>query len=201
MRSLLENGVDTLAANATVAKATYVADAQLLNGMAALDVRHVLWQMSPAASSFKVDTLAGTYSVAVDDPKIRSSYVPSPPTTLGVNSVKIFQSYLYWTKHSCLFRGPRAHQRFELATGPSTIAVTNVPLADDFIVRSDGVAFVFQNQQITLSFAYLDHKAEVEARPIAGSNTAPILAGVLAAAFGRRPGDRTRLSLTPRGGE
>lgn len=87
------------------------------------------------------------------------------------------------------------------ATGPSAIATTNVPEADDFIIRSDGVAFVCQNQEDTLSVAYPGHRASVEARPIAGSNVSTILAGASAVAFGQLPGDLTRLYQTTSGGE
>ena len=193
------NGVDTVVANATVAKAADVDDAQLLNGMAALDARHVLVADVSGGVVFKVDTVVGTYSVAVDDPKMRSSYVPSPPTTLGVNGIKIFQSHLYWTNTAAGFVARVPIDVFVFATSPSAIAVTNVPLADDFIIRSDGVAFVCQNQQDKLSIAYLDHNATVEAHPIAGSNTSTILAGVSAAAFGRL--HHKRLFLTTSGGE
>ncbi|CAK7244569.1 MAG: hypothetical protein STHCBS139747_006113 [Sporothrix thermara] len=176
-----------------------ITPADFLNGMTTLDSTHILVSDVYSGVIYVVDTVTGAYSVAIDDPKMKFSYVADPPTNLGSNGIKIFNGHLYWTNTAAGFLARIPIDSTGRATGASSIAATNVPKADDFIIRSDGVAFICQNQMDTLSIAYLS-SGSVVAQPIAGSNTSTLMAGVSAAKFGRTKSDSTRLYLTTTGG-
>ena len=187
--------------NATVTKLVDIPEAGLLNGMATVNEETILVSDVHNGNVLRVNTVSGAYSIAIDDPKMKFSYVANPPINLGVNGIKIRDSHLHWANTAAGFNARIKINAFASPVGCSEIAVTNVPGADDFIIRSDGVAFICQNGEDTLSIAYLNPSEPVPAVPIAGRNTSTILAGVTAAAFGRLPTDRKRLYLSTSGGE
>lgn len=191
--------------NATVTKVVDINAANLLNGMTAYSKDYLLAADSLQGVVYGIDLTRKKYAVAVDDPKMKATYdTATPSTPLGVNGVKMSRSDLYWTNTAGGFVARVPFSR-EGTLGNSTIAITNVPLADDFVIRDDGVAFICQNQVNTLSVAYLDtragHTNSVQASVIAGSPASTTLAGVSAAEFSRTKGEGYRLYLTTSGAE
>lgn len=191
----------SVVANATVSKLVDVVEADFLNGMTMLDDGHLLVSDVYAGEIYKIDTATADYSVVISDPKMKFTYVFDPPTNLGSNGIKIYGDYLYWTNTAAGFLARIRIDADANPIGNSTIAVTGVPKADDFIIRCDGVAFICQNQMDTLSVAYLTGAASTAAYAIAGSNTSTTLAGVTAAKFGRLASDKTTLYLSTSGGK
>ncbi|EPE07828.1 six-bladed beta-propeller -like protein [Ophiostoma piceae UAMH 11346] len=202
-----ETDGQTIVNNATVTKVIDIDAANILNGMTAYDDNYILVADSVQGIVYEVDLAEGRYVAAVEDPKMKATYnTASPATPLGVNGIKMFRSYLYWTNTAGGFVARVPFNSLEGALGNSSIAITDVPLADDFIIRDDAVAFVCQNQVNTLSVAYLDFRPgsgepSVKASVIAGSLTSTMLAGVSAAEFSRTEGQAYRLYLTTSGAE
>ncbi|EFX00254.1 hypothetical protein CMQ_7256 [Grosmannia clavigera kw1407] len=199
MRAFVIGSDGVVTTNATVRKLVDVPEADFLNGMAVLDDSYILVSDVYAGEIYKIDTATANYSVVISDPLMKFDYASHPPTNLGSNGIKIHDGCLYWTNTAAGFLARIAIDAGANPIGSSAIAVTGVPKADDFFIRSDGVAFICQNQMDTLSVAYLDNSASTPAYAIAGSNTSTILAGVTAAKFGRRSVDESTLYLSTSG--
>lgn len=182
--------------NATVSLITELPTADFINGMTTLDDEHVLSADVYNGWVYKVNVLTGAYSIAINDPKMK--FPPNAPTNLGVNGLKIRNSYLYWTNTAVGSLNKILITAAGTPVGTSSVVTANVPRADDFVFKADGTAFIAQNQEDELSVLLLgSSKAEV----VAGSNTSTILAGVTAGKFGRLASDCNRLYLTTSGGK
>ncbi|KAG0651228.1 hypothetical protein D0Z07_1949 [Hyphodiscus hymeniophilus] len=181
--------------NATVSLIANLPIADFINGMTTLDEEHVLSADVYLGRVYKVDVKTGAYSIAINDPKMK--FPANAPTNLGVNGLKIKDSYLYWTNTAVGSLNKIQITSAGTPVGTSSVVTANVPRADDFIFKSDGTAFIAQNQEDELSVLLPGtSKAEV----VAGSNTSTILAGVTAGKFGRLASDCERLYLTTSGG-
>ncbi|CAI7657759.1 unnamed protein product [Penicillium glandicola] len=183
---------------ATVSKLVDIPTSDFLNGLTTLSETAILVADVYNGWVYRVDTQTGIYEMVINDAKMKFDIVADPATNLGVNGLKIWDGYLYWTNTAAgtLNRIPITAKG--LAAGKSEVVVSNVPKADDFIFKSDGVAFVAQNQMDELSVVYPKATA---AQVIAGSNISTILAGVSAGAFGRLQNDQHILYLTTSGAE
>ncbi|KAJ5732638.1 hypothetical protein N7493_004119 [Penicillium malachiteum] len=184
--------------NATVSKLVDVKTSDFLNGMTTLSDNTVLVADAYNGWVYRVNTRTGAYSVAINDIKMKFDSIPDPPTNIGVNGIKLHEGYLYWsnTAVGTLNRVRISSNGSRL--GDSEVVVNNVPKADDFIFKSDNVAFIAQNQMDELSVYY---PWATEAEVIAGSNISTLLAGVSAGKFGRLPSDSHILYLTTSGAE
>ncbi|CZR52353.1 uncharacterized protein PAC_02230 [Phialocephala subalpina] len=195
MNTFNVSSTGVVTSNATVTKLVDVVSADFLNGMTTLDASHILVADVYNGWVYKVNTKTGVYNIAVNDPLMKRPL--NPTTNLTANGVKIRGSYLYWTNTA---RGSLNRVLITAAAVPygiSEVVTANVPKADDFIFKSDGTAFIAQNQMDELS-ALLPGKSIAEV--IAGSNTSTTLAGVTAGEFGRLASDSKRLYLTTSGG-
>lgn len=184
---------------ATVTHLVDIPDADFLNGMTTLNEDVILVGDIYNGWVYAVNVCTGTYTIAVNDPKMKFTYVSDPPTNLGVNGIKMFNNYLYFDNTAAgflarIFVNPITGT----AIGSSSIVATNLPRADDFIIRSDGTIFVAQNQEDELSIVYPGTSV---GEVIAGSNISTTLAGVTAGKFGRLSTDKNRLYLSTSGGE
>jgi hypothetical protein len=182
--------------NATVTKVADITSADFLNGMTTLDDFHILTGDVYNGWVYKVNVLTGAYSIVIADPKMH--FPVGATTNLGVNGLKIKDSYLYWTNTA----NGTLNKVFITAAGTplgsSSIVAANVPKADDFIFKADGTAFIAQNQEDELSAMLPGSKT---AEVVAGSPISTTLAGVTAGKFGRLASDCNRLYLTTSGGE
>ncbi|KAJ5929488.1 hypothetical protein N7454_006438 [Penicillium verhagenii] len=184
--------------NATVSKLVDVTTSDFLNGLTTLSDDLILVADAYNGWVYRVNTNTGAYSVAVNDEKMKFDSIPNPPTNIGVNGIKVHNGYLYWSNTAVGTLNRISVNSQGAATGKSQVVTSNVPKADDFIFKSDGVAFIAQNQMDELSVLYPNQS---EAAVIAGSNISTILAGVSAGKFGRLPSDEHILYLTTSGAE
>jgi hypothetical protein len=148
-------------------------------------------------SVYKINTDTAAYEIAIDDPKMKYTEVADPSTNLGVNGIKIQDSYLYWTNTAAGTLNKIEITAEAVPVGESSVVSSNVPLADDFVFKSDGTAFIAQNQMDELSVLPWGTS---EAQVIGGSNISTLLAGVSAGKFGRLSTDSQILYLTTSGG-
>lgn len=183
--------------NATISKLADIPTSDFLNGLTTLSPTSVLAADSYNGWVYRVDTQTGDYIVAVNDTKMKFNSIQNPTVNIGVNGIKIHDGYLYWTNTAI---GSLDRIRITdkgVPFGKSEVVVNNVPKADDFVFKKDGVAFIAQNQMDELSVLYPEWSA---AKVIAGSNTSTVLAGVTAGRFGRSPTNENILYLTTSGG-
>ncbi|KAF8858361.1 hypothetical protein BDZ45DRAFT_397179 [Acephala macrosclerotiorum] len=196
MNTFSVSSTGVVESNATVTKLVDVVSADFLNGMTTLDTSNILVADVYNGWVYKINTETGAYNIAVNDPLMKLP--ANPATNLNTNGVKIRDSYLYWTNTA---RGSLNRILINGAAEPcgtSEVVTANVPKADDFIFKSDGTAFIAQNQMDELSVLLPGNSV---AEVVAGSNISTILAGVTAGEFGRLASDYNRLYLTTSGGE
>ncbi|KAJ5659564.1 hypothetical protein N7507_006015 [Penicillium longicatenatum] len=160
--------------NATVSKLVDVTTSDFLNGLTTLSDDLILVADVYNGWVYRVNTSTGAYSVA------------------------LFDDYLYWSNTAVGTLNRIRITARGAPIGKAEVVTSNVPKADDFIFKSDGVAFIAQNQMDELSVLY---PGQSEAAIIAGSNISTILAGVSAGKFGRLPDDKHILYLTTSGAE
>lgn len=184
----------TITSNATVSLTTEIPTADFLNGATTLDTIHVLVADAYNGWVYKVNTLTGAYSIAIDNALMKH---PSGGPNLGVNGLKIRNSYLYWTNTGVGTVNKIKITSAGTASGASSVVAT-VSRPDDFIFKSNGAIFVPQNQLDELS--YIAPGASTST-VIAGSSTSTLLAGVTSAQFGRLSSDSNRLYLATSGGK
>jgi hypothetical protein len=183
---------------ATVSKLVDVTTSDLLNGLITLNDNSLLAADSYNGSVYRINTHSGNYTVAIDDEKMKFDSVPNPTAKIGVNGIKIYDGYLYWTNTAAGTLNRIRITAHGTGVGKSEVVASNVPKADDFVFRDDGTAFIAQNQVNELSILHpKSHVAQV----IAGSNTTTIMAGVTAGKFGRLQNNKHILYLTTSGGE
>ncbi|KAI9649896.1 hypothetical protein NHQ30_002480 [Ciborinia camelliae] len=184
----------TITSPATVTKVVDIPGADFLNGMTTLDDDHVLVGDIYNGWVYKICTSNGTYSILINDPKMK--FPTGASTNLGVNGIKISDSYLYWTNTAVGTLNRIKITSDGTPVGSSEVVVSNVPKADDFIFKSDGSIWVAQNQMDELSVI---PSGASQATLVAGSNISTTLAGVTSAHFGRTAEDKNILYLATSG--
>jgi hypothetical protein len=182
--------------NATIKKLTDIPSGDFLNGMTTLDDTNILVGDVYNGWVYKVNTLTGAYNIAINDPLMK--FPVNAENHLGVNGLKIRDSFLYFTNTAA-----GSLNRIEITAegepvGKACVVSANVPLADDFVFRSDGTAFIARNEDNELSVL---PAGSSKAMVIAGEYTSTVLAGCTAGKFGRLPSDANRLYVTTTGGE
>ncbi|OJJ50338.1 hypothetical protein ASPZODRAFT_58952 [Penicilliopsis zonata CBS 506.65] len=191
----------TVTSNATVTKLVEVTSSDFLNGMTTFNETVILVADAYNGWVYAVDTTTGAYTVAVNETSMKFDSIVDPSTNLGVNGIKLHDGYLYWTNTAAgtlnrILLSDSHDDAVVGPLGPAETVVSNVPKADDFIFKSDGVAFIAQNQMDELSVLY---PRAGHAEVIAGSNISTLLAGVSAGKFGRLESDAEILYLTTSG--
>ncbi|KAK2684497.1 hypothetical protein QWA68_016520 [Fusarium oxysporum] len=128
-----------------VKKIADVPNTEILNGMTHLP-KHphiILTADSVQGRIFRVDTKTGAVDIAFGDQKLAAGKDSSPP--LGVNGIKIYDDYMYFTNSAQQFfgrikitaKGDRAGDIEEIVT------VADRSMAyDDFAMARDGTAYV-----------------------------------------------------------
>ncbi|RDW88020.1 hypothetical protein BP6252_00052 [Coleophoma cylindrospora] len=189
-----DSATSKITGNATITKVVDMPDAGFLNGMTTIDPTAGLVFIADAYNGwvYSLDVTSGEYKIAIDDAKMK--YLPSSITNLGVNGLKIRDNYLYFSNSGNPIFCRIPINTLGEPTGPSEI-VADIRQVDDFVFRSDGVAFMCQNQIESLSAV-----SGSEVVLVAGSNTSTLLAGVTAGAFGRSEANSNILYLTTDGG-
>ncbi|TGO65727.1 hypothetical protein BCON_0001g00410 [Botryotinia convoluta] len=185
----------TITSPATVTKIVDIPGADFLNGMATLDDENVLVGDIYNGWVYKVCVTTGAYSIIVNDSKMK--FPAGASTNLGVNGIKISNSYLYWTNTAVGTLNKIKIASDGTPIGSSSVVVSNVPKADDFIFKSDGTIWVAQNQMDELSYVPV---GATQATLVAGSNISTTLAGVTSGHFGRTAKDANILYMATSGG-
>jgi hypothetical protein len=181
--------------NATVSKLVDITTSGLLNGLTTLTDHTILAADSHNGWVYHINTHSGDYKVAINDEKMKFDYFPNPTLNIGVNGIKVYDGHLYWTNTAAGTLNRIGITGKGTPVGKSEILANNVPKADDFVIRSDGTAFIAQNQVQGNELSVLYPKSHV-AHVIAGSNTSTIVTGVSAGKFGRLQNDKHILYLT-----
>jgi len=124
----------------------------------------------------------------------------SAPGTVGINGIKIFKDYLYWT-HSALAIIYRvrldADGRRVQDAKVETVAKLNATFLDDFAIRGDGIIWATTNSDSTLVAVQHETGQSVVVDGAAGELT---VLGDTAAAFGRGSDDGCVLYVVTCGG-
>lgn len=185
----ISNG--TVIQNATVTKVVDVTESDSLNGLTTLDDSNILVGDIYNGWVYKINTVNGTYEIAINDPNMKAPVGSSSP--LGVNELKISDSYLYWTNSALGSMFKIQITADGTPVGNSSAVFTNGPGADDFAFKSDGSTFVCLNSQDQLGILFANAST---LESVAGSNTSTALAGPSAGRFGRLASDLNRFYMT-----
>ncbi|KUJ12416.1 uncharacterized protein LY89DRAFT_623574 [Mollisia scopiformis] len=194
MNTFNVSSAGVVTSNATVSKLVDIESADFLNGMITLNAYHILVGDVYNGWVYKVNTITGRYYIAINDPLMK--FGANATTNLGVNGLKIHSPYLYWTNTAVGSLNRILINAKAEPYGVSQVVTANVPKADDFIFKSDGTAFIAQNQEDELSVLL---SGQSVAEVVAGNNISTTLAGVTAGKFGRLSTDANRLYLTTSG--
>ena len=117
---------------------TTVSSAILLNGMAALSPSILLGADSPAGSIYRIDLFTGHASIASKS-SLLSPIAPPSGLDIGVNGLKYFPPYVYYTSLDQHIFGRIPFSASGYATGPAEIVVSNITgSTDDFTLSEDG---------------------------------------------------------------
>ncbi|GKT60913.1 hypothetical protein ColTof4_01033 [Colletotrichum tofieldiae] len=171
-------------------------EASYLNGMTTLNSRAgvVLTGDCTSGRVFRLDTITGNYTVALDNELLQ----PPPNATLpiGVNGIRVFRDYLYFTN---TFKGLYARVPIDLDTGeakgPYEVLGTKL-ISDDLAVRN-GVGYLAGSIENVI----IEIKPGREPKVIAGNLNSTVVAGATAAAFGRTRKDSKVLYVVTSGTE
>lgn len=172
-------------------RAATIKEAGLLNGIAPVSEDVVLISDSQNGVLYNVNLVTGSYSVAASDvlltPAANGTF---PSGGLGVNGLKVFHDFAYFTSTSRGIFGRIPLSSAGKASGPvETIAtvVTTAPLSlDDFVISSEGVAYSSTDPNDSVVAIYQNGAFAV----IAGKNNTLTLAGCTSLAF--VPGSKQR---------
>ncbi|RLM00942.1 hypothetical protein CFD26_100619 [Aspergillus turcosus] len=175
--------------NATVTKLTDLKGSQLVNGATTLNEDAILVSDSYNGWVYKVDVRTGVYDVIVDDPLMKKNYGAAPQGQIGVNGIKVFRGYLYWTNTDAGLLARIKINEDGKPCGASEIIASNLSGPDDFTLDENGAAYIALGTVNELGIVYPG-----------GSNRTVAVGGPTAAKFGRQHGDHHRLYLSTHGG-
>jgi sugar lactone lactonase YvrE len=181
--------------SANVTKVADVPEAQLLNGMIALDQSgNVLIADSGAGVIWRVNTRSGDVKTVVDDPLMKP--VAGAPAAIGVNGIKIRKGNLFFTNTFGMTFSSVPIHKDGTAIGAAKVIVKN-GIGDDFTFDKSGNALVAQNVLNTLEKITPGGK---QVTVVAGNLNSTQLAGPTAAQFGRTKKYERTLYVTTNGG-
>ena len=162
----------------TVSLINEIQEANFLNGLTTLDPRHVLIADSGRGVVWHLDVFTGTYFVAVDDPAFKIDATTNIP--LGVNGIKIWHEYLYFTSTSQQLFGRIALDGQGQPTTPAHIIARGF-IPDDFSLAEDSTAYIQTDPLNTVLRVNRDGKVST----VAGALTSLELAGATSSAWHR----------------
>jgi sugar lactone lactonase YvrE len=148
---------------------------------------------------WRLDTLTGKYSVALQTPEM--AVVPGAPLALGINGIRIHNDSLYWTNsfRLAVYRlridGNGAQARGSKVE--KVVEITEALFLDDFAIDGDGTVWVTDGPGNRVFAVPPSGNYEV----VEGAMTEMSVAGCTAAAFGRSKKDGKTLYVTTSGGQ
>ncbi|MCJ1396358.1 hypothetical protein MMC18_009248 [Xylographa bjoerkii] len=189
-----ENG--TVITLATVNKITDIPGALTANGLITLNKYEnvLLVADSKLRAVWKVNVKTKACEIVIKDPLMDPS---SSPGSLGVNGVKVFNGFLYFTNTQAGTFSRIPINADGTPTGPAKVVQTGLITADDFIFDMAGDAYIAQDAANVLT----EVSAMGQVRILVGSFNNSYLAGATAVQFGRTALDRSVLYVTTNGGQ
>jgi hypothetical protein len=156
-----------------------VPESIFFNGLTTLDARAgtILIADASAGLVYKFNVNTGKYLVEFDDPLLKPAV--NAPFQIGVNGVKVLHGVLYFTSTTQRLLGRVAISKDAAPAGPASIVAQGFD-ADDFILTTDGTAFVATNPENTI----LKVAPKGHYETFAGSLTSLAVAGASALEFG-----------------
>jgi len=184
--------------SADVEKFTGIPEAHLLNGMTTFsefgDCGTVLIADSALGLVFKLDVASRNYSIAVQVPEMAA--LSSSPLSIGVNGIKLFGEYLYWT-NSVLGMFSRIKLGWTAqAVGASETIASNQGFEDDFIFDREGNAWIATDSGNTINVIFRNGTNVT----VEGGADQIAVAGSTSCQFGRTLGDLKTLYVATNGG-
>ncbi|MCJ1401532.1 hypothetical protein MMC11_004747 [Xylographa trunciseda] len=189
-----ENG--TIVTPATVNKITDIPGALTANGVIALSKYEnaLLVADSKLGAVWKVDVKTKVCEVVIKDPLMNAS---SDPSSLGVNGIKIFDGFLYFTNTQAGTFSRIPIHADGTAAGAAEILKTGILTADDLVFDMAGDAYIASDAGNVLT----EVSAKGQVRTVVGNFNSSYLAGATAVQFGRTALDRSVLYVTTNGGQ
>lgn len=173
--------------------------ALLPNGMASLDASEHAVLISDSTvlngSVWRCDLKSGAYTLAIADPKMKKT---SPAAGQGVNGIRIFNGYLYFTNSFAPYLARIPIHANGTAAGASEIVGYSVKTDwtfDDFAIAEDGTAYVATGTGNAVTRITPDGKVTI--LPINETS----LESPTSVQFGRTEKDRWTIYVTTNGGE
>jgi hypothetical protein len=175
-----------------------IAEAGLVNGLARLNDKTVLFSDSQKGKVYAVDVAKKSYSIKMEGEAFEPP--PDAPLPVGVNGLKILtlnkKTYLYFTNS---FR--QQFSRVEIDHDANPVGAVEVVaqgfFEDDFAIRKDGTAFVTTHIMHSVVKVLPDGEWSV----IAGNETSLEVAGDTSCAFGRKKKDENVLYVVTSGAQ
>lgn len=189
---------NSLVLGAAIKKVTDIPEAVLLNGMETLfgptlaSKSHVLVADSGQGLVWQVDPKTGKYSTFAAVQEMEPS---AEGMLIGINGIKIRDSYLYWTNSSLQLFCRIAIGGDGTPKGETEV-VKNEIFGDDFVFDDRGNAWVAQNVFNKIGVLMADGSVIT----VAGEPDQFTVAGPTACRFGRRPDDQHILYVATTGG-
>ena len=184
---------------ATIQKIADTEQADFINGISYLgqDQNALLLADSTLGLVFRLDHETAKVQVAIDDPLMKKC---SPTVLEGINGMKVFNGYLYFTNAYCGYLAKVPISRNGSARGASSISsYTDAPgkyIFDDFVIDRHGTIYVASGNKNSVTKV----SASGHALDIAGSLNSTEIAEPTALAFGRTLADQHILYVTTGGG-
>ncbi|KAF1949073.1 hypothetical protein CC80DRAFT_497759 [Byssothecium circinans] len=124
-------------------KIVNIPESTALNGLTSIPGTSILLAADSAAGAvYRIDTSNRTYSIAIQDP----IFLPSPRLNLGINGVRVQNSFLYFVNSATGIFGRLPISRIGVVTGPIEVITTfddgEVTGIDDFAVDKEGNAWI-----------------------------------------------------------
>lgn len=174
--------------------AAIVPEGEFFNGLTRWDDESVLVADSTKGLIWKVNVTTGESSIAISD--ITMTIPENASYPLGVNGVKVFDSYIYYTSTARQLFCRIPVDEWATPTGPAQIIASGIP-QDDFTILPDGTSYIATNSLDTIVKVEPDgsisHVAGITGSSELGSDTA--------CQFGRMGNDSNILYVTTGGGQ
>jgi hypothetical protein len=149
-----------------VAKVVDLHNVSMVNGLTTLNHRTLLLADSWAGNVVKLDIQTKRYAPVLEHPTLKPDFT-SPTLQIGVNGVRRFKSYVYYTN---TVRNILGRVKVDLETGVPTGPFTTIAHGDaisqpdDFAVEKDGSVLLARPLGDTLQRVHLDGRVEELAR-------------------------------------
>ncbi|RLL93413.1 hypothetical protein CFD26_101719 [Aspergillus turcosus] len=119
-----------------------IPEAEFLNGIVRFGEDQLLITDSAKGVIWRLDMSTGLYSQALSDPSMLPA--AGQPYAVGVNGIDVRGKYVYYTSTTQMLFCRVPVDSMASATGPVEVIASGIT-PDDFMVRSDGTAYITTN--------------------------------------------------------